>query len=353
MTVKIKGKFKIRKMAWLTHNAHRPPADSDSDDLGSCVYMKKGEKIEVNEDDVLMLRKGVEEDTDLLDSVDVEFDILEIEKEDREYFGELFKPGLDEKPNTFRHRIRDPKQFDRFFVYTPKGAPGVKFVMGVEGKEGSKVQSVIFSKGKFTAKEAKKWIKDHMKSLEKGETLEKEEILKLLDENIKPLQKSQEDMQKSQKELTQTLSEHTELLKSFKEPPDGEGNEPVDVKLEIEKSQKATTEAMDKHFGEFKKSLDELGDKVKKIEEMEIPGGAPSDVSFMGSLKKEDKTIQIGEYNLTKSNDYEDLANAGLGGLGFTFKKSNPEKNDNNGNDDSLIDAIAKRTAKYMSEANA
>ena len=70
-------------------------------------------------------------------------------------------PGTEEKPNTWRHRIRDPSLFDEFRTKTT--SKGVDFVFGkYKGKPGWAMQSIVFDKDEFkTSEEVNKWLSTH------------------------------------------------------------------------------------------------------------------------------------------------------------------------------------------------
>jgi hypothetical protein len=70
-------------------------------------------------------------------------------------------PGTEEKPNTWRHRVRDPGMFDEF--RTKDVGKGVSFVFGkYKGKPGWAMQSIVFDKEEFkTQEEVTKWISEH------------------------------------------------------------------------------------------------------------------------------------------------------------------------------------------------
>ena len=86
-----------------------------------------------------------------------------IEEEEKEKkYGELI--DMDEKPYPNEHacRIEDPDQYIRLRRQADKFGEGIHAVWGIKG--GGKpveLQSIRFSKEKFTADEAKKWLHDH------------------------------------------------------------------------------------------------------------------------------------------------------------------------------------------------
>ncbi len=73
--------------------------------------------------------------------------------------------ALEEKPNEFRHRLKDPKLFKSFTVKQLKN--GIYLVGGrlkkpPKGQEGSWVaQTIRFKKLNWTKKSAQEWIKKH------------------------------------------------------------------------------------------------------------------------------------------------------------------------------------------------
>jgi len=189
-------KYKIRRLSLLTNGAHMP-SDPDSEDCGAWMVIKKGKAIDIDENTLL---KGINDEIKLEDG---EFDVQEITKEDVEY-ELLFKIGLDEKEDAFRYSIRDPRQFDRVWDITPKKTGGVKFITVTKGKEGSKVQAVIFD----------------------GKPNEKtQEIEKSLKENHENQMKAFEELKKGNEELKKSNDEFSARLKTIEELPLGNPDE--------------------------------------------------------------------------------------------------------------------------------
>lgn len=61
-------------------------------------------------------------------------------------------------PNEHAARLKEPSQFIRFARMNGQGGAGVDFIVGFKKGGGSEVQAIRFSKDKFTADEAKKWL---------------------------------------------------------------------------------------------------------------------------------------------------------------------------------------------------
>ena len=74
-------------------------------------------------------------------------------------------PGIDEKPNSFRFRVRNPSLFTKGTLRTKKITAGVSIVHGTlksEPKKGRKVQSIVFNKNTFkTVAKVRAWLKAH------------------------------------------------------------------------------------------------------------------------------------------------------------------------------------------------
>jgi hypothetical protein len=70
-------------------------------------------------------------------------------------------PGIEEKENTWRHRVRDPGLFEEFRTKETNG--GVSFVFGkYKGKNDWAIQSMVFHKDRFPEKaDVEKWLSDH------------------------------------------------------------------------------------------------------------------------------------------------------------------------------------------------
>jgi len=70
-------------------------------------------------------------------------------------------PGIEEKENTWRYRVRDPGLFEDFRTKETNG--GVSFVFGkYKGKDEWAIQSIVFHKDKFPTRDSvSKWLHDH------------------------------------------------------------------------------------------------------------------------------------------------------------------------------------------------
>ena len=69
---------------------------------------------------------------------------------------------IDEKENSFRVRQKPPGQFVRFRVQPLPKSAGVQMAIGFKPDGGSEIQSLIFSKSKFTTDESvRTWIEAH------------------------------------------------------------------------------------------------------------------------------------------------------------------------------------------------
>jgi hypothetical protein len=70
-------------------------------------------------------------------------------------------PGIEEKENTWRYRVRDPGLFEDFRSKETNG--GVSFVFGkYKSREEWAIQSMVFHKDKFPKKEdVETWLSDH------------------------------------------------------------------------------------------------------------------------------------------------------------------------------------------------
>jgi hypothetical protein len=77
-------------------------------------------------------------------------------------------------PNEHAARLNEPGKYKSFARQNDKGGAGVDFIFGVLPNGKSEIQAVRFDKEKFTADEARKWIKDHdMKTIEFEEAIQK------------------------------------------------------------------------------------------------------------------------------------------------------------------------------------
>jgi len=292
-------KYKIRRLSLLTNGAHMP-SDPDSEDCGAWMVIKKGKAIDIDENTLL---KGINDEIKLEDG---EFDVQEITKEDVEY-ELLFKIGLDEKEDAFRYSIRDPRQFDRVWDITPKKTGGVKFITVTKGKEGSKVQAVIFDKSKYDANSAKTWIKEHINDLKKGEDIETMELQEILKE-------FEGKLDEKLTSINEKLEKYDERLLKMETPPEESApanGKPDEKTQELEKSLKENHETQMKAFEELKKgneelkkSNDEFSARLKTIEELPLGNPDENPSGFIGALQKGGKDIKTESgYNIVKSED--------------------------------------------------
>ena len=61
-------------------------------------------------------------------------------------------------PNFHAARVNDPNKYDKF--RNNKLTDGIQVIYGIKNKK-SEIQSYRFDKTKYTAAEAKKWLKEH------------------------------------------------------------------------------------------------------------------------------------------------------------------------------------------------
>jgi len=66
---------------------------------------------------------------------------------------------IEKTPNFIRIRVANPKKFIRFRVKTL--GKGIKAVIGFMKGGGSKVQSLLFPRSRYTLAQAKAWAKKH------------------------------------------------------------------------------------------------------------------------------------------------------------------------------------------------
>lgn len=71
---------------------------------------------------------------------------------------------IEKTANFIRIRVASPKKFIRFRVKTL--GKGIKAIIGFEKGGGSQIQSLLFSKKKWTLKTAKAWTKAHKYKVE-------------------------------------------------------------------------------------------------------------------------------------------------------------------------------------------
>ncbi len=72
-------------------------------------------------------------------------------------------PGIDEDPNIWRFRVRDPSDFDKFRV--KELGKGVKITLGrIKGTSRWEIQNYMFEKERFKTREAvRTWVEGHLK----------------------------------------------------------------------------------------------------------------------------------------------------------------------------------------------
>jgi|YelNatPaOPRAMG01_1025707.scaffolds.fasta_scaffold66955_2 hypothetical protein len=66
---------------------------------------------------------------------------------------------IEKTPNYIRIRVESPSKFVRFRVKTL--GKGIKAVIGFFKEGGSKIQSLLFPRSRYTLAEAKAWVKSH------------------------------------------------------------------------------------------------------------------------------------------------------------------------------------------------
>jgi len=64
-------------------------------------------------------------------------------------------------PNRLAARQNSPGKYERIITKSDQGGPGISFLIGFKKGGGSEIQSVHFDKKKFTAAQAKAWLKKH------------------------------------------------------------------------------------------------------------------------------------------------------------------------------------------------
>src|SRR3989304_1842294 len=64
-------------------------------------------------------------------------------------------------PNEHDARLKDPSQYVRFRRENDKFGTGIHAVWGIKRDQTTELQAIRFDAKKFTAEEAKKWLKDH------------------------------------------------------------------------------------------------------------------------------------------------------------------------------------------------
>ncbi len=72
-----------------------------------------------------------------------------------------WEPGERPYPQEHAARLRDPGQYDNFRRRNDGGGEGVDFIFGIkEGEEGADLQAIRFRLSKFTAQEARAWLRE-------------------------------------------------------------------------------------------------------------------------------------------------------------------------------------------------
>jgi HK97 family phage major capsid protein len=80
------------------------------------------------------------------------------EARDRAGFAEMERPY----PNEHAARIADPDKFDGFRRSNDRGGVGIDFIFGImDDEEGAELQSIRFKISRYTAGEAKQWLRDN------------------------------------------------------------------------------------------------------------------------------------------------------------------------------------------------
>lgn len=64
-------------------------------------------------------------------------------------------------PNEHAARLMDPDQFESFARETDAGGPGIDFIFGINAGEPVEIQAVRFDAARYTAAEARQWLKEH------------------------------------------------------------------------------------------------------------------------------------------------------------------------------------------------
>lgn len=99
-------------------------------------------------------------------------------------------------PNEHAARIAEPSEFEEQTFRRKNIAPGIDIIIGKKkGKDTMETQAYRFDKKKFTAAEAKKWLKDHDVSAHKFESAEDSVGNSIKEDNTVADDKSIKDMQ--------------------------------------------------------------------------------------------------------------------------------------------------------------
>jgi len=94
---------------------------------------------------------------------EIKCDRIDFEYKSEEALAEMF-PNMKPFPNEHACRQTSPEQYVRFRRQNDRFGKGIHAIFGVketDGKETVELQSIRFSKDKFTAQEARKWISEH------------------------------------------------------------------------------------------------------------------------------------------------------------------------------------------------
>src|SRR3990172_9150695 len=99
------------------------------------------------------------------DIVDENFDLITAEELIGEYnFSEAQKVDMPKIREFIRLRQTDPGKYKEFRTIDIDKKKGIKAVLGISGEgknRTSEIQSYLFDKEKWSAKEAKDWVKNH------------------------------------------------------------------------------------------------------------------------------------------------------------------------------------------------
>lgn len=64
-------------------------------------------------------------------------------------------------PNEHAARLRDPRKYVQFRRRNDAGGPGIDFIFGILADGGSEIQAIRFDKDRYTATEARSWLRQH------------------------------------------------------------------------------------------------------------------------------------------------------------------------------------------------
>jgi hypothetical protein len=111
-------------------------------------------------------------------------------------------------PNEHSARVNDPGKYDKIRRENDKFGSGIHVIWGVAGEGKAEVQAIRFSKDKFTAEEAKAWLKDHehsYKSFEAASTKDgADRVIRFDVSPIKNTYKTKEGFLRSDAVVTRT-----------------------------------------------------------------------------------------------------------------------------------------------------